>query len=94
MPSDKPIFFKLEDFEGMFNHSDCKSAQENQQKCIDDAVRRCNRLSQLLLQAMEIMRSALDNISKYGKWGKNPTIWEGAKEEALEALKKCDEILK
>lgn len=36
--------YKPEDFDGMFNHSDCKSSKENQQKCIDDAVRRCNRL--------------------------------------------------
>lgn len=53
--------YKLEDFEGMFNHSDCKSAQENQRKCIDDAVRRCNRLLEAHEKTLPKMRCRCDD---------------------------------
>ena len=39
-----------------------------------------------LEKKLEIAVTALTNISKYGTWGNKPVIWEGAVQEAKDAL--------
>lgn len=87
MPSDKPIFFKPEDFLIGTEMLLDDGFLEQQMEHFEWIAGQANKKAQPLLQAMEIMREALDDI-----------VWHGPQDIqgliAEKALKKCDEIFK
>lgn len=86
MPGNKPIFFKPEDFR-------CRPYAEIAAHLLSDkdAAHLSNTKVAPLLQAMEIMREALSWYADKEKTVNDQRKWEST---AIEAIKKCDEILK